>query len=150
MDFFATRLATPNTSEPAFAGSSLEVRGSGTTLALQHESESVAQVADLRLNGGTIALPHDATWRSLGLGGGLSILSASQIDITGDANNLQLDSTISGEAGLTVLMGVSDPDNIGPNLELNGANSQFSGGGLFQEVTRSPMSRILWAQVIST
>ena len=131
MDFFATRLATPNTSEPAFAGSSLEVRGSGTTLALQHEFESVAQVADLRLNGGTIALPHDAAWRSLGLGGGLSILSASQIDITGDSNNLQLDSTISGEAGLTVLMGVSDPDNIGPNLELNGANSQFSGGWTF-------------------
>ena len=65
------------------------------------------------------------------MGGGLSIFSASQIDITGDANNLQLDSTISGDAGLTVLMGVSDPDNIGPNLELNGANSQFSGGWTF-------------------
>lgn len=125
MDYFAGSLGTPDTFTPSFPGGSLEIRGGGANLVLRQGSGSNAQFSDLRLAGGTVT--HSIEGDILGLSGEMTVTTDSVIDVTGASKTLNLDTDISGEGRLTVLM-TGDPTDATSALNINNANTAFTGG----------------------
>ncbi len=134
-------LITPEVAGPVFPGDSLELLPGGTLL-LTHLPGTAAEIADLRLGGGNLAV--DGGHRAVS--GQLTVVEDSTITLEGNSDVIEIRSQISGEAAITINQELAEEQEDRGRVLLSGAGNDFAGhwtvaGGELVAVTPSSLGR---------